>query len=127
MKAFIRGEILSYKAHQRKSRTEKLAKLSQRIALLDSLYAVSKLPDTYKERITLQVEYDLITSQHTADLLLHSRSKFYEQGDKTTKLLAHRLRQISASQLIPQIETGSGVISDPLEINTFMAFYKSLY
>ena len=128
MKAFIRGEIISYKAHQRKSRREKLAKLSQRIALLDSLYAVSKLPDTYKERMTLQAEYDLVMSQYTTELLLYSRSKFYEQGDKTCKLLAHRLRQISASQLIPQIETGAGVTSDPLEINkTFVEFYKLLY
>ena len=87
MKAFIRGEIISCKAYQRNSITEKLAKLSQRIALLDSLYAVSKLPDTYKERMTLQAEYDVITSQHTTELLLHSRSKFYEQGDKTINSL----------------------------------------
>ena len=65
MKAFIRGEIISYKAHQRKSRREKLAKLSQRIALLDYLYAVSKLQDTYKEPITLQAEYDLVMSHYT--------------------------------------------------------------
>lgn len=76
---------------------KKLAKLSQRIALLDSSYAISKLPNTIR---------------------------FYEQGDKTSKLLAHRLRQISASQLIPQIDTGSGVTSDPLEMNkTFQEFY----
>ena len=56
------------------------------------------MPNTYKERLTLQAEYDLITSQHTTELLLHSRSKFYEQGDRTTKLLAHRLCQVSASQ-----------------------------
>lgn len=92
------------------------------------VYACLKLPDNYKEWMTLQVEYDLITSQHTIELLLHSRSKFYEQGVKTSKLLAHRLRQISASQLIPQIETGSGITSDPLEINkTFQGFYKTLY
>lgn len=78
--------------------------------------------------MTLQAEYDLIMSQYTTELLLHSRSNFYEQGEKTSKLLAHRLRQISASQLIPQIETGSGVTSDPFEINkTFMEFYKLLY
>lgn len=42
--------------------------------------------------------------------------------------MGHRLRQISASKLIPQIETGSGVTSDPLEINkTFREFYKLLY
>lgn len=61
MKAFIRGEIISYRTFQKKSMKEKLAKLSQRIALLDSLYATSKRPDTYKERISLQAEYDLIS------------------------------------------------------------------
>lgn len=83
MKAFIMGEIISYKAHRLKSMRKKLAKLSQRIALLDSSYAISKLPNTYKERMTLQAEYDLIISQHITELLLHSRSRFYEQGDKT--------------------------------------------
>lgn len=128
MKAFIREEIISYKAHRLQFMRKKLSKLSQRIVHLDSLYAVPKLPDNYKERMTLQVEYDLITSQHTTELLLHSRSKFYEQGDKTSKLLAHRPRQISASQLIPQIETGSGITSDPVDINkTFQEFYKTIY
>ena len=71
--------------------------------------------------MSLQAEYDLIMTQHTTELLINSRSKFYEQGDKTNKLLAHQLRQISTSRLIPRIETGTGVTSDPSEINeTFM-------
>lgn len=107
---------------------EKLAKLSQRITLLDSLYAMSKRPETYKERMSLQAEYDLIMSQFTTQLLLRSRSRFFEQGDKTSKLLAHRLRQISDSQLISRIDTGTRITSDPAEINnTFMEFYKLLY
>ena len=53
IKAYIRGEIISYKAHLRKSKRKKLAKLSQCIALIDSLYAVSKLPDTYEKQMTL--------------------------------------------------------------------------
>ncbi len=76
----------------------------------------------------MQAEYDLIMSQYTTELLLYSRSKFYEQGIKTSKLLAHRPHQISASQLTPQIETGSGITSDPMEINeTFMEFHGSCY
>lgn len=78
--------------------------------------------------MSLQTEYNLITSQHITKLLLLSRSKFFEQGDKSSKLLAHRLRQMSTSQLISQVKTESGVTSDPLQINiTFMEFYKSLY
>lgn len=97
-------------------------------AKLDSLYDTSKRPDTYKERISLKAEYDLIMSQFTTELLLHSRSWFYERGDKTSKLLAHQLQQISASQLIPRTETGTGITSDPAEINsTFRDFYKLLY
>lgn len=76
--------------------------------------------------MSLQTEYNLITSQHTTRLLL--LSKFYEQEDKTSKLLTHRLHQMSASQLNPQVKTEFGVTSDPLEMNkTFMEFYTSLY
>lgn len=53
--------------------------------------------------MSLQADYDLVMSHYTTERLLQSSSKFYEQGDKTSKLLAHQLRQISSPQLIPQI------------------------
>lgn len=62
-------------------------------------------------------------------VMLQTRVRFYEHGDKASKLLAHQLRQLSTSHLIPQILTNSGSnATEPLEINNaFKEFYKSLY
>ncbi len=52
----------------------------------------------------------------------------YEHEDKPSKLLAHQLRQESASHQIPQIQTTTGITTDPKLINKqFKQFYSSLY
>lgn len=101
-KAYIGGEIISYSRHE-----SKLSILAQRISQLDNLYASSQSPDTYKERLSLQVEFDILMTHHTTELLLRTRSQFYEHGDKASKLLGHQLRQRSTSRQIPQIRTNS--------------------
>lgn len=64
-------------------------------------------------------------TDHTTELLLQTRSRYYEHGDKASKLLAHQLRQASSSH---QIQTDSGVTTEPLEINKeFKELYMSLY
>ena len=128
LKAYIRGEIISYTGYEKKLRKEKLTKLTQRISELDRLYATHKTPELYKERLCLQAEFDVLTTQRTTELLLQTRSQFYEHGDKASKLLAHRLRQESSSHLIPQIHTNSHNTTEPMEINNaFKEFYMSLY
>lgn len=77
MKAFIRGEMNSCEAHQRKARRKKLAALIQHIALLDSIYATSNLLDICKKRMCLQTELDFIMSEHTTEQLFRSRANFY--------------------------------------------------
>lgn len=77
----------------------------------------------------LHVELDLITTTNAERLLSHSRSSYYEYGEKANRLLAHQLRRRAASRLIPQIKDHSGkLISDPDGINeTFKSFYSVLY
>ena len=128
LKAYIRGEIISYTGYERKRRKEKLIELSQRISQLDNIYATSKSSDVFKERLSLQMEYDVLMTHRTTELLLQSRSRFYEHGDKASKLLAHQLRRISASRQIPQIQTNTGSTTDLDKINKeFKVFYESLY
>ena len=89
LKAFIRGEIISYSAFEEKCRKDKLATLSKRISQIDAIYAVSPSPQLYKERLTIQAEYNIITTNRTTELLIQTKSRFFEQGDKASKLLAH--------------------------------------
>lgn len=74
-------------------------------------------------------ELDLITTNEAERQLLHSRSRCYEHGDKSGRLLAHQLRRQAASRLIPRIKDSSGALQeDPDIVNSvFSSFYESLY
>ena len=52
LKAYIRGQIISYVNHENKQRREKVINLTRRIAQLDNLYSISPTPDVYKERLS---------------------------------------------------------------------------
>ena len=119
LKAYIRGEIISYSSFEDKKRME-------RILQLDNIYAYSPSPNIYKDRLSLQAEFDVLSTNQTVDLLLKAKHFHYEYGDKASKLLAHQLRQASTSHQIQQIH--SGITSDPRKINDqFKQFYSLLY
>lgn len=123
------GQIISYSAHLNKSRKAKLQELSINITKLDQQLATCPSPSLLKQRIELQTEFDLITTNDAERLLLHSRATYYEHGDKASRLLAHQLRRQAASRMIPQIKDSSGILhKDPTTINSvFHSFYSSLY
>lgn len=126
--AYISGEIISYTGFVKKLRKEKLSELTQHIPELDRLYAIHKTSELYKERLCLQAEFDVLTTKRATELLLQTRSQFYEHGDKARKFLARQLHQVSSSHLIPQIHTYSCNTSEPMEINNaFKEFYMFLY
>lgn len=128
LKAYIRGQIISFASYERKQKKKKLDELTTRINQLDALYTTSPSPDLYKERLSLQSEFDTLTTDNAVSLLLKSRSSFYEQGDKAGKLLAHQLRQSTSSHQIPQLNTPTGLTIDPQTINDrFKNYYAALY
>ncbi|KAF7656724.1 hypothetical protein LDENG_00036760 [Lucifuga dentata] len=127
MKAFIRGEIISYTAYEKKLRKEKLEHLAKRISQLDTAYTSSLSIQVHKERLSLQAEFDVMMSQYTIDLLLQSGAKCYKQGDKASKLLAHQLHRVASSHLIPQIETDAGKTTDPSAFNIQRLLYFTLF
>ena len=53
-KAYIRGQIISYSAYKKKKRRQRLTELSDSIAEVDRLYAVSPSPDFYKQKLLLK-------------------------------------------------------------------------
>lgn len=71
-----------------------------------------------KQRLHLQAEFDLISTEEVECLLLRSRGSYDEHGDKASRLLAHQLRSQAASRLMPGIKNTDGIITtDPLEMN----------
>lgn len=117
LKAYIRGEIISYVAYENKQKKDRLSVLTCCIAQLDDIYAIAPAPDIYKERLILQAEFDTLLADQITNLLTKSRSTYYEQGDRASRLLAHELCQMNSSHQISNIRTSSGTTLDPKEIN----------
>ena len=58
LKAYIRGEIISYTGYEKKLRKEKLTMLTQRLSELDGWYATAKSPELDKEHLSDNIQYN---------------------------------------------------------------------
>lgn len=97
LKAYIRGQIISYVNYDRRRRRERVVTLTNRIAQLDAALATSPTPELYKECLTAQSEFNTLAADRAVELLLKTRSTYFEQGDKAGRMLAHQLRQTISS------------------------------
>ena len=120
--------IREYSSRAKKARESKLNDISRAIAEIDSQYSSSS-PTLFKERLRLQTEYNLLSTDKATYLLTKARFNVYDSGDKAGKLLAQQARQSQSSRLIPKMYSQTGeTITDHLEINnTFKHFYINLY
>jgi len=72
LKVVIRGEIISYTAACNKARKLKQEQLIDSMLDLDHRHSTSPSPELYKERLALQMQYNLISTQETEQHLLRS-------------------------------------------------------
>lgn len=129
LKVYIRGQIIAYTSSLTKKKKSRLQDISQQIADIDSKYAQSPTPNLYKDRLRLQTEYDLLTTDEATHFIMKVRYNTYEFGDKASRLLAMQARQAAASRSITKIQSNTGeILTDHNDINnTFLQFYSDLY
>lgn len=129
LKAYLRGQVISFVAKKKRDSISKQVDLESRIADLDSRNAQNPSQDLYKERLKLGAEYDILTSRSTEYLLLKNRSNMYEHGDKAGEVLARQLKGARAKQTINGVGSQSGgIITDQKGINdAFQCYYRKLY
>lgn len=80
----IRGEIISYTSTLNKKRKQKLDNLIDSIRRVDYLNSTSPSPELYKERLNLQVQYNLLSTNKTEWYLSRSKGYIYEHGRSTS-------------------------------------------
>ena len=110
LKAFLRGQIISYSISSNKAKRLEFDKLCGEITELDRLIASTPDPDLCKKRLDLQNKVNLLTTTDAEKLLLKSRGKYYEHGDKSSRLLAHQLKREAATRQISQIKNDHGTL-----------------
>lgn len=79
--------------------------------------------------MTLQTEFDILSTRQAEYLISKTRHGHYGHGEKARRVLAHQLRQRSANQTIPAKNDDNGrKCTDNKEINScFSKFYQLLY
>ncbi len=129
MKAYLRGEIIYLSSHIRKIQTARLEELTNTILKLDATLAFTPSPALNKQRLSLQTEYNLLSTKRIENLMNKTRYRTYEYGEKTGRVLAHQLRQKTADRTITQIKDKLGnKCTEHLQINhCFYEFYSELY
>ena len=93
LKAFLRGQIISYSANMKKKASRERLELAKQIKEIDLQYAQVKDPDLYKKRLELQAKLNLLSTHSAERQLLRSKSRFYMHGDKAGKILANQLKE----------------------------------
>lgn len=98
LKAYIRGEIISYSGYERKIKREKHIELTKCIAQLDTIYATSPSPDLYKECLSLQAEFEVLVTDHTTN---------------ATEFQIYLLQAWGQGQQIASLSTATDIIISP--------------
>lgn len=127
-KAFLRGHIIRYTGSKSKKACEERVKLEHKIKTLQEKVYEKSDPQMESELLILRAEYDNMSASRAASSLLRLRQSFFEQGNKSGKLLAWQIRQLETKTSITTIVSNGEDIVDPIEINdAFRDYYKELY
>ena len=116
-------------AREHKQRMQRQRELMEAILQIDRQNSSSPSPALQTERLKLQTEFDLISTNKAEFVLRRTKSTYYEYGDKASRLLALQLQHQSASRFITQIrKPPHTIVTDPKEINNvFASYYSNLY
>lgn len=130
-KAYLRGQMISYTSSITNKVDLKIKLLEGRIRNLEKeTYEGNADSGPHREELLLlRAQYNELSLSKAENCLIRLKQTFYEQGEKSGKLLAWQIKKLQASRTINNILTVSGDLSsDPTEINiTFAKFYQSLY
>lgn len=85
--------------------------------------------DKHKQLLMLRSKYNTLSANKTVAKLLKLKQTFYDQGEKTGKVLAWQIKKKQMERAVDSIEESDGnIIVDPQEINnSFRSYYMKLY
>uniref|UniRef100_A0A3B4X6N3 Reverse transcriptase domain-containing protein n=1 Tax=Seriola lalandi dorsalis TaxID=1841481 RepID=A0A3B4X6N3_SERLL len=129
LKAYLRGQIISFTSLRKKEHWKELELLEAEIRNLEKEHFKTRSEGLYRALIRKRNQYNVINTYKTEKALLRTRQRYYELGDKGNKLLAWQLKKQISSSLIQKIKKPDNTITcNPKEINNgFQKFYENLY
>lgn len=127
-KAFIRGRIISFASAKKKSREAKYCVIENKIRLLEQQHKRTPTPNLLNKLQQARRDLNNLTSEKVEGNIRFTNQKYYENGNRASRLLALRLKKQQSSNIVHKITSGESTSTKPDEISeSFAEFYKSLY
>lgn len=122
LKAVIRGEVIFCSARLSKKWKQRQQELLEAIRQIDRQHSSSPNIILQTERLKLQTEFYIISTNKAELLLRRTKSMYYEHGDRASRLLALTLKRQATSRFLTQICKNLCTLArDPVGINNIFA------
>lgn len=127
-KCFIRGKCISFSSFNKKRRESCKIELENQIDLLEKELKGKFCESKAKEIKVLKSELKFIYL-HRVEFIIHrTRQSYYFHGERSSKLLALRLKDGESKASISAIRHEGTVYTQPKDVNrTFESYYQHLY
>ncbi len=125
----IRGMIISYTSSKTNKLKLKMKELDHKIRQLEREAFLDDSTKIKQELMSLKAQYEELSTSKAENSLIRLKQSYYDQGEKSGRLLAWQIKKLDANRAVTAIQTRSGTVStDPQEINDiFTSYYKTLY
>lgn len=127
-KVYIRGCIISFASAKKKRREAKQIDLEDKIKKLEQQHKrtpTSCIFDTLKQA---RRDLNTLLTEKIEGNLRFTNQKYYENGNRASRLLALRLKKQQSSNIVHKLQYNNSSFTTPDEIaQKFAEFYKSLY
>lgn len=127
-KAYMRGCIISFTSARKRQKEAKQKELEDKITELESQHKQTLSPTLLNKLKTTRRELNSLLSDKIEGILRFTNQKYYEDGNRASRLLAFRLRKQQSSNIVQKIKAQDTFITKPKEIaDAFAEYYNSLY
>ena len=116
-KAYIRGRIVSFTCARRRGKEAKQTELEDKIKDFEHKHKQSASASLLNDLNATRRELNSLLSDQIEGSWRFTNQRYYEHGDKASRLSAFRLRKQQSSDTVQQIKSKE----------TFVEFYESLY
>lgn len=105
LKAYLRGQIISYTKGLKKQHIEDTDKLQKEILFLEKDYQRNGSSDTYQSLVQKNLQYNTLDTYKIKRAILRTRQRYYELGENAHKILSWQLKAEVNARSINAIQT----------------------
>lgn len=127
-KAYLRGRIISFASAKKKRKEAERRALEDRIGHLEQQHKKAPTSDLLRVLDRARRELNSLLTEKVEGNLRFINQKYYENGNRASRLLALRLRKQQSSNIVQKLKLNNLTLTKPNQISdSFAEFYKSLY